>query len=280
MAKRFIDISILPKGWRKVKPTLKLAFYHFWNTCDKAGVVDIDAELFEFEVGQKFPERSELKELEDLGVLEYNDEIILLCDFSSVDNGKLGTSNAHKPALRSIEKYGLFYDADTLRVTLKNKKTNIHGTLNKPSFKVQEEEGEREEEREEEIKGGVGEKTDEPEFPFDLYSDLMAYFGFSEMRNPDKQSQIYQFLTILAKDNQIMILEEQFSAYREYKEKSKEARYSFPRYIGSIDQRYRDGGWNSRNWVHELKNLSLPGHGKSIQDYNQSIADSLKMKVS
>ena len=282
MSKRFIDISILPKGWRKVSPTLKLAFYHFWNTCDKAGVIEIDPELYEFEVGAKFPTDEELNLLENLELIERNKDIILICDYSLVDNGRLGSSNAHKPAWRSIEKYSLCYNSDNYRVTLEKGKSKVIGTLSEPSIKsilkVQEEEGEKEEEREE-IKGGMGEK----EIDLNLANEIAGYFGFSEIRHADKFSQIYRFLNILETDHQTANFREQFAAYQTYKEQSREARFSFPRFLGTIESRFQDGGWNSRNWVFELKKLTNQGAAQktdNLQEYNKSITEQLKQHVS
>jgi hypothetical protein len=82
-----------------------------------------------------------------------------------------------------------------------------------------------------------------------LLNEIMEYFGFTEIRNPDKQTQIYSFLSVLDFDGKLEYFREQFIAYRQYKESSKEIIHTFPKFIGTIEGRYLDGGWNSRNWT-------------------------------
>ncbi len=121
MRKRFIDISTLPKAWRKLNPSLKLAWFYLWNHCDPAGVWEIDSDLFEFENGFELNVQLLKYELGDL--IEFNDEIILLTNFISVnqcDLSKLRENyNPHKPVFRSINKYKLKLNPSLNQVSLK-----------------------------------------------------------------------------------------------------------------------------------------------------------------
>tara|TARA_A100000171_G_scaffold49827_1_gene59755 strand:- start:856 stop:1602 length:747 start_codon:yes stop_codon:yes gene_type:complete len=140
-AKRFIDNSILPKAFRKLKPSLKLHWYYIWNHCDKSGVWEIDEDLFEFENGIEFMLEDFLSAFENL--IEKNGEKILVKDFIRVNYGDeiKDNYNPHKPVLRAISK----------------NKLKLSSSLNQASFKlVDEEEDVYEEEKEKE---GVGEKT-------------------------------------------------------------------------------------------------------------------------
>lgn len=117
--KRFIDVSVLPKTFRKISVQQKLAFFYFWTHCDKAGVWEIDADLFEFENGFQLDLSKIGEELGDL--IQFNDDIILLNDFVAVDAGRLKEQyNPHKPIFKSIGKHDLLIDENTGKLLLKN----------------------------------------------------------------------------------------------------------------------------------------------------------------
>ena len=139
--------------------------------------------------------------------------------------------------------------------TKKNEKSNTHISGNMTSHMIGHMENENENENDIEIlKGGVGEKI------LTQVKELMEYFGFTEMRNPDKMKQAYTFLRILETDKRLDFFIEQFAAYKKYKEKSSEIKHSFAGYLGSIDERYLNGGWNARNWIAEKSKLNgTPG---------------------
>lgn len=122
MAKRFIDNSILPKGFRKLDPRLKLTWYYLWLNCDESGVYDIDEDLFEFENGFSL-DLSALKELFK-GIVDVNEGKILIKDFifiNQCDFSKLKPDyNPHKPVFRAISK----------------NKLKLEPSLNQASFKL------------------------------------------------------------------------------------------------------------------------------------------------
>ena len=259
MGKRFIDTSIFNKGWRKVPPTLKLSFFYFWINCDKAGVWEIDEDLFEFDLGINYPSTQDFQKLKDLGLIEMNDKIILLSDFSLIDNGKLGISNAHKPAQRSIEKYNLYYNPSTFKVSL----TNLNPTLNQPSLKVVEREREREREREG-IKGGVGEISTFNFSNTELFKSVCSFFSISELRNPQDLMNLNSFLNVLKKKGQFDEFENQFPAYVQYKQNSKQPIHAFRNFIG-YGLTDGDAAWTLRDWRKEVEQLETKESGKVIE---------------
>lgn len=98
----------------------------------------------------------------------------------------------------------------------------------------------------------------------DLLNSIMEYFGFTEMRNPDKQKHLFHFLKILKTDNQTEYFREQFEAYRKFKAESKQIKHSFQNFLGTIEERYLDGGWNARNWQKELTETKSNTENKEV----------------
>ncbi|CAL2094654.1 hypothetical protein [Tenacibaculum sp. 190524A02b] len=142
MSKRFIDLSIHPKAWRKLDPNLKLTWFWLWCNCDASGVWEIDEDYFEFEnsfnlnlssLRQALP--NEIEVLNGKLLLK-NYIVINYCDFS-----KLKPSyNPHKPLFRAIKKNNI----------------ELIPSLNQACFKLVDEEEDKDEE--EDRKGGLGEK--------------------------------------------------------------------------------------------------------------------------
>ncbi len=84
-------------------------------------------------------------------------------------------------------------------------------------------------------------------------NEIMKYFHFTEMRNPDKMRQAFQFVSVLNKNDKFEYFQLQFPAYKKYKEKNEEKIHTFNSFIGTIEESFLDGGWNLRNWEKELK---------------------------
>lgn len=98
-----------------------------------------------------------------------------------------------------------------------------------------------------------------------LISSLLNFWGFNEMRNPDKQTQAYHFLKILTTDKRLDYFTSQFSAYKTYKTERKEIKHGFDSFLGSIDERFLNGGWNAKNWEDEVKHLQTsPVNGMGL----------------
>lgn len=110
-----------------------------------------------------------------------------------------------------------------------------------------------------------------------LHFSILEYFGFTEIRNPDKLQQIATFLNILNGDQKIEMFTEQFEAYKTYKEKSNTAKHSFPRFLGSIENRYLDGGWNQENWTDKIDSINPKKSDDS--PFNQNKTQSLRERI-
>lgn len=116
----------------------------------------------------------------------------------------------------------------------------------------------------------------------ELHFKIMKYFNFTEQLNPDKLSNLFNFLNILQTDEQIDHFTNQFEAYRNYKTTSKEIVHSFAGFLGTIENRYLDGGWNAENWNAKLKNFNAKTQNQgaeTLAEYNKRIRESLKHKI-
>jgi hypothetical protein len=114
-----------------------------------------------------------------------------------------------------------------------------------------------------------------------LHYSILKYFGFTEMRNPDKLQQIFTFLNILNTDQKIEMFCEQFEAYKTYKEKSTTAKHAFPNFLGHIENRYLDGGWNQENWKAKLETLrkdTRTAPGETLGEYNRRVLAEFKLQ--
>lgn len=122
--------------------------------------------------------------------------------------------------------------------------------------------------KEKEIKVN-GNKTEIPlcdndsEIDLILLNEILEYFDFTEMRNPDKKTQAYHFLKILQTDKRTDFFKEQFNGYKKFKDESGQIKHSFSGFLGTIEERFLDGGWNARNWQAESNKSN-----KEINDYN------------
>jgi len=102
--------------------------------------------------------------------------------------------------------------------------------------------------------------------------DLLEYYNFNEITNPDKLKQAHQFASILDHNERLDYFRRQFDAYREYKERTGEKTHTWPRFLGTIGENYEDGGWNARNWEEELSDQPQEGttSEKLDQIFNQN----------
>lgn len=124
-SKRFIDLSIFGKAWRKFDPSLKLHWIYLWNNCDESGVYIIDDDLFEFENGFEFDLENFKKNFTEFIII--SDDKILLKHFIEVNYGFVKEDyNPHKPLLRAISKNNLI----------------LNSSLNQACFKLEDEEEE------------------------------------------------------------------------------------------------------------------------------------------
>ncbi len=99
-----------------------------------------------------------------------------------------------------------------------------------------------------------------------VINKIMVYFGFTEMRNFDKLRDITQFVNVLVNQEKIKEFENQFEAYKQYKEKSKTMRHGFKNFLGDIKESYSNGGWCAENWIHKLKEID--NQNSLVKKYN------------
>ncbi len=278
MSKRFIDTEIFNDSWfMNLPPNSKLFFIYLITNCDQAGIIDLNNRLAEFQTGIEGLANSLetiYKEFGEKRIIHLSENYYFLPKFVKYQypNGLSDNVKAQKSVIDKLIEFNI--DPVTLTKQLGN------------SYQTVQDKDKDKDKDKETLKGGVGEKSaDEyfdPEIDIELVREISNYFGFSEIRNPDKFRQIFMFLNILETDGQADHFREQFTAYISYKEQSHEARFSFPRFLGSIDERYQDGGWNSRNWVYELKNQDPERNQRSsenLQNYNKKIIENLKNHV-
>lgn len=86
--------------------------------------------------------------------------------------------------------------------------------------------------------------------------EIMDYFNFSEITNPDKLHRVFYFLRTLEEESQLEQFFKQFEAYKLFKQKSGMAIHSFPRFLGTQEKKFADGGWNQENWTAKLESLT------------------------
>ncbi|WP_438423230.1 hypothetical protein [Aquimarina macrocephali] len=237
MGKRFIDISSLPKAWRKLEPTLKLTWFYLWNNCDASGVWEIDMDLFEFENGFVFDFEALKEELPD--ELEKSGDLILLNQYIAINYVTLKDNyNPHKPVFRAILKNNL----------------KLKPSLNQGYFKLEDEdEDEKEEEYE---KGGVREKTEINKNFLKMTCEYFSQVG------EEREMKVWSFLKSLKNQNKLQEFQKQTKAYILYKTKSEETTHGWLSYQAE---------WENTNWHHKLSKL-----GSSLKEMNNEVKEKVK----
>lgn len=218
MSKRFIDISSLPKAFRKLNPSLKLTWFYLWNNCDASGVWEIDEDLFEFENGIDFNIEIIKKEFFDLFV--FSDNKILIKDYIRINYSKLKESyNPHKPVFRKIDKNNL----------------KLNASLNQASFKLEDED--EDEDKEE----NFGKSENLLEVKNDFLKKVCDYFS---QTNQTLERKVWSFLNHLKNQDKYNEFKNQFYAYQQYKKLSNEKVHSWLGYQAE---------WDSVDWIDKLQ---------------------------
>lgn len=240
MAKRFIDTNIFKDSWFMNLPADSKLFYIYLITnCDNAGIIDLNIRLAEFQTGIKELANSlerVWKEFGEKRVVHISENYYFLPKFVSYQypNGLSENAKAQKSVIERLDFFNINYkEIQTVSKQLGNSYETVQ---DKDIYKDKDKDI---------LKGGVGENF------LDDLQGVMEYFGFTEMRNPDKLKQVYTFFRILETDHKIDFFREQFEGYKKYKAQSGEIKHSFAGFLGSIEERYLDGGWNARNWAAE-----------------------------
>lgn len=228
MSKRFIDVSSLPKAFRKLDPSLKLTWYYLWNNCDASGVWEIDEDLFEFENGIDFNIEIIKKSFSQL--YDFSEDKILIKDYIRINYSKLKENyNPHKPVFRKIDKNNL----------------KLNASLNQASFKLEDEDEDKEEyfgKSENLLDKNKNVFKDKIENEF--LKNLCNYFS---QTNENLERKVWSFLNHLNNQNKYSEFKKQFLAYKEYKKISEEKIHSWLGYQAE---------WESSDWVNKLSKVS------------------------
>lgn len=116
--KRFTETGKWEDPWfRKLKPELKLIWLWLLDSCDNAGVIDLDIELASFQIGYRYP-MDTLSKLTGR-VVKLPGGKYFIPKFIEFQYTKLSPDcKAHNPIFASLEKHGLKgypYPMDTLQ---------------------------------------------------------------------------------------------------------------------------------------------------------------------
>lgn len=108
MPKRFTDSDKWEDKWfRRLKPDQKLAYLYLLDRCDMAGTIELDEDLAEFQMGCSTDWEGLVKG-SDTRLLRLDNGRIWIRKFMDFQHGQLSEHcNAHKAALRLIERYQL-----------------------------------------------------------------------------------------------------------------------------------------------------------------------------
>jgi hypothetical protein len=105
--KRFTETNKWEDPWfRKLKPEMKLLWSWLLDSCDNAGVIDLDIELASFQIGYSYP----IDTLSEFAhrVIKLQCGKFFIPKFIEFQYGNLSREcKAHNPIFSSLEKHGL-----------------------------------------------------------------------------------------------------------------------------------------------------------------------------
>ena len=126
MAKRFTDTRKRRKVWyRKLSPTLKVAWDTLCDECDEAGIWEADFDMLSLLVGAPVSERDVMAAFGDK-LLKISDDKIMILGFIPFQYGKLSEScKPHQKVIKRLKNLNLWKGylervSDTLKDTLKD----------------------------------------------------------------------------------------------------------------------------------------------------------------
>lgn len=126
MAKRFTDSDKWTDKWfRKLPPRMKLLWCYMLDSCDAAGVFEVDLELYELLAGEAVS-LEDFERIFENRILPMGKDKVWIKKFVSFQYGILSEdSRPHKAVLESLKKHGLLEDylkgIDTLKDKDKDK---------------------------------------------------------------------------------------------------------------------------------------------------------------
>jgi len=278
MAKRFIDTELFNDSWyMNLTPELKLFFVYLITNCDNAGIIDLNIRLAEFQTGIKELSNSFETVSKEFGakrLVHLQENYYFLPNFVRYQypNGLGSGVKAQQSVILKLQNFNI--DLNSLETVNKQLGVSCQTPQDKDMYK--------DKYKDKDIRGYGGNFEELEIFEStELHFLILEYFGFTEIRNPDKLQQIATFLNILKTDQKIEMFYEQFEAYKTYKEKSNTAKHAFPNFLGHIENRYMDGGWNQENWTDKLSKLNHKPEitsGETLAEYNRRVRENLKLQ--
>ena len=148
MAKRFTETTKWADPWfRSLAPTLKHGWNYLCDNCDAAGVIELDAELANFQIGERV-DWDALVDASGDRIERLPNGRLHLTKFIDFQYGTLSdTCPPHKPAIKCLKKHGLSKVLERYQI---------------PFDKVLDKNKDKDKEKD---KGGAGGKFDKPTLP-------------------------------------------------------------------------------------------------------------------
>lgn len=166
MGKRFTETSKWSDKWyRALSPTFKHAWNYLTDNCDGAGIIDLDRDLANFQIGEVVDWDAFLRTAGD------RVHVIVkgkwwLPGFVPFQYGTLSPDcNAHKPVIAALEKYSLT--------------ERVNEPFRYPSGRVQDKDQDKDkdkdkdQDKDQDKEGGVGETKPAPELPPSIRTETM-----------------------------------------------------------------------------------------------------------
>lgn len=279
MAKRFIDTELFNDSWyMNLTPEAKLFFIYLITNCDNAGIIDLNIRLAEFQTGIKDFRNSFYTVCAEFGekrLMNLRENYYFIPNFVRYQypNGLNSGVKAQQSVVLKLQYFNI--NPNSLERVNKQFDESYQTPQDKDMYK--------DIDKDKDIRGSGGNFEEIKIFDStELHFSILEYFGFTEMRNPDKLQAIATFLNILNTDQKIEMFVEQFESYKTYKEKSTTAKHAFPNFLGHIENRYLDGGWNQENWSAKLETLirkdNQVASGETLAEHNRRVRENLKLQ--
>lgn len=114
-----------------------------------------------------------------------------------------------------------------------------------------------------------------------LEKDILDFWGFNEIANPDKLQLLVQFNTVMNNTGKLPEFREQFKCYKQFKIlNGMSFKHNFENFLGKQSSKFEDGKWLSENWNQKLieeKNKPIKtkdnGRGKQRTGYTPESYD-------
>lgn len=162
MAKRFTDTDKFDKRWYRTLPVaFKVAWDYLYHKCNHAGIISLDRELANFQIGEDIDWDDFIARCEGR-VIQLASGKLFLADFIAFQYGELSDDcKPHKPVIKELKKHGLLKGYPKGIDTLKEK------------------EKEQEQEKEQEKERGTGGK---PKFTPPTVAQVAEYVATRETK--------------------------------------------------------------------------------------------------